>query len=99
MELEVVSASVGRPLSSGRTRRIAFLPLEVNVEMGITMRNIGLLLALAVVVFLIHKHMQTAPVVGGQVVGGAFSTPDDSGSFGDSNAFLAADMVAGNPNY
>lgn len=66
--------------------------------MGITMRNIGLLLALAVVVFLIHKHMQTAPVVGAQVVGGAFSAPDDGTGFGN-GLYAAGDMVAGNPNF
>jgi len=35
------------------------------------MRNIGLLLALAVVIFLIHKHLQTAPK--GNAPGGAYS--------------------------
>lgn len=62
------------------------------------MRTVGLLLALAVVVFLVHKHLQTAPVAGGVPVGGAFSTPTDGTAAGN-GLYSPEDVVAGNPNY
>lgn len=60
------------------------------------MRNIGLLLAVALVVFLVHKHMQTVPT--GVVVGGAFSAPDDGTGMGN-GLYAPMDIVAGNPNF
>jgi len=63
-----------------------------------TMRNIGLLLALAVVIFLVHKHLQTVPA--GQPVGGTFSleTDDAAGDSGGGSRFNdQMNLIPGNP--
>lgn len=65
---------------------------------GKMMRTVGLLLALAVVVFLVHKHLQTAPVAHNHQVGGAFSIPTDGTAAGN-GMYSPEDLVAGNPNY
>ena len=63
---------------------------------AIVARNIGLLLALALVGFLVWKHMQTAPTVAGISAAG-FSAPDDV-NYGN-GMYQNLDLVAGNPNY
>lgn len=63
-----------------------------------TMRNIGLLLALAVVIFLVHKHLQTAPA--GQPVGGVYSqeTDDTAGDSGGASRYNdQMNLIPGNP--
>ena len=67
---------------------------------AVVMRNLGLLLALALVVFLVHKHLQTVPR--GQVAGGAFSQETDAtaGDSGGGSQFNDQfNLIPGNPSY